>query len=201
MSDACVSLPDETHSQMLPSIDPQGRRTAAVALRHCLYLAPIGLLAVAAELATWPFAIEAAAMSAAIGVYALRFAAAPSQVTARAMFKFSLAYLPALLVLMAAHRLPNNHSVGWSELADKAGATMGFAALGAFGPSGLMEGLRTAMNDVASRLDGDVVLTYVTKCPSKVLCKDLPVVELQRQDRVSGGPDDGQTEGETVSDS
>lgn len=59
---------------MLPSIDPLGRRTAAVALRHCLYLAPIGLLAVAAEIATWPFAVEAAVMSAAMGAYAIRSA-------------------------------------------------------------------------------------------------------------------------------
>lgn len=163
---------------MLPSIDPQGRRTAAVALRHCLYLAPIGLLAVAAEITTWPFAIEAAAMSAAIGVYALRFAAAPSQGTARSMFKFSLLYLPALLILMAVHRLPNNHNVGWTELADKASITMGFAA-GTISPSGMMEGLRVAMSDVASRLDSGIILTYVTKCPSKVHCKDLPIVEHQ----------------------
>lgn len=158
---------------MLPSIDPQGRRTAAVALRHCLYLAPIGLLAVAAEVATWPFAVEAAAMSAAIGVYALRFANSPSQGTARSMFKFSLLYLPALLTLMTIHRLPNNHSVGWSEMVDKAGAMMGFAA-GGVNPVAMMEGLRAAMSDVASRLDGDILVTYVTKCPSKVHCKDMP---------------------------
>ena len=153
-------------------------------MRHSLYLAPIGLLAYVAEVATWPFAVEAAAMSAAIGIYAMRFALAPAQGTARAMFRFSLMYLPALLALMAVHRTPNSHAVGWVELEAKARGTLGFAAEGLTagsergygyslgGLAGAMEGLRAAVGEVVSRIDGDIVMSYV-KCPSKVHCKEI----------------------------
>ncbi len=163
---------------MLPSIDPLGRRTAAVALRHSLYLAPIGLLAWMAEVVTWPFAVEAAAMSAAIAVYAARFAASPSPSTARSMFKFSLLYLPALLALMAVHRLPNTHSVGWAEVEAKArdalAATMSSSGAVGGAVAEAMDSVVAAVHSVVSRIDGDAVLSYVTKCPSKVQCKDIP---------------------------
>jgi len=35
--------------RMLPSIDPTGRRTAAVALRHIAFLLPLGLVAAALQ--------------------------------------------------------------------------------------------------------------------------------------------------------
>ncbi|GAX78193.1 hypothetical protein CEUSTIGMA_g5635.t1 [Chlamydomonas eustigma] len=166
--------------KMLPSIDPLGRKTAAVALRHCLYLAPIGVLAVLAEVASWPFMVEASALSAAIGVYAQRFAVSPSQASARSMFKFSLLYLPALMVLMAVHRLPNNHSVGWKEV--EANACTGLNAVAenvrqplpvALGPVvETLDVLVGAVSTVASRIDSGIVLSYV-KCPARVQCKDI----------------------------
>ncbi|KXZ41674.1 hypothetical protein GPECTOR_325g41 [Gonium pectorale] len=50
--------------RMLSMVDPTGRRTALAALRHSLYIAPVGLLAVLAGFATEPFAWEAAALAA-----------------------------------------------------------------------------------------------------------------------------------------
>ena len=149
----------------------QGRRTAAAAMRHCLYLAPIGLLGCLAEITTWPFAIEAAVMSAGLGIYALRFASAPSQQSARTLFKMSLLYLPLLLLAMGVHRLPNNHSVSWEDLVAKVHRLLpSGGALGTMGKA--MDGVRDAVSDVVQRLDGDSLL-YLVKCPSKVQCKEI----------------------------
>lgn len=123
------------------------------------------------------------------------------------MFKFSLMYLPLVLGLMALHRTPNNHSVGWAEIDAKASSALGLTAAtveleqgaaaevladgscSSNGNSGvliaaavaLIDGLRAAVGDFASRIDGDIVLSYVTKCPSKVHCKDLPRDDSEQQ--------------------
>jgi protoheme IX farnesyltransferase len=65
--------------RMLPSIDPTGRRTAAVALRHCALLLPIGAVAVALQITSPWFAAEAAALATVMGLGAAHFALAPSQ--------------------------------------------------------------------------------------------------------------------------
>ena len=64
---------------MLPSIDPMGRRTAAVALRHCALLLPIGAAAAALQMTSPWFTAEAAALAAVMGAGAMHFAMAPSQ--------------------------------------------------------------------------------------------------------------------------
>jgi protoheme IX farnesyltransferase len=64
--------------RMLPSLDPTTRRTAAACLRHCAYLAPIGAVAVALQVASPWFAAEAAALAGVLAAGAVRFAAAPS---------------------------------------------------------------------------------------------------------------------------
>jgi hypothetical protein len=53
--------------RMLPLIDASGRRTAACALRNCLYLMPLGALAACLGVAGPAFGYEAAILS---GVYA-----------------------------------------------------------------------------------------------------------------------------------
>ncbi len=114
--------------RMLPSIDPTGARTAAVALRHCAALAPLGAVAAALGVTSGWFAGEAAALAGVMAAAALSFRAAPSPATARRLFRASLLYLPALLVCLTAHRLPNTAPVSWGELADRGRAALDAAA-------------------------------------------------------------------------
>lgn len=102
--------------KMLPSVDPTGRRTAAVALRHCALLLPLGAVAVALQIASPWFAGEAAVLAAAMGAGALSFRAQPSAAGARKLFKGSLLYLPLLLAGLAVHRQPNRHTLSWQDL-------------------------------------------------------------------------------------
>lgn len=122
---------------MLPSIDPTGRRTAAVALRHCAFLLPLGAVAVALQIASPWFAGEAAVLAAAMGAGALSFRAQPTAAGARKLFRGSLLYLPLLLVGLAAHRQPNRHSLSWD---------------------GVQEGLQQSASKVGDVLGVDAVL-------------------------------------------
>lgn len=96
--------------RMLSSIDPAGRRTAMVALRHCALLAPLGLAGSWLGVTTEAFAYEAAALAAMLAVPAVRFASDPTQKAARTLFKTSLLYLPLLMLGMVVHRQPNQHA-------------------------------------------------------------------------------------------
>jgi len=110
--------------KMLPSVDPTGRRTAAVALRHCAFLLPLGAAAVALQITSPWFAGEAAVLAAAMGVGALAFRANPTAAGARRLFKGSLLYLPLLLAAVAVHRQPKGHNVSWEGLHNRVGATL-----------------------------------------------------------------------------
>lgn len=103
---------------MLPSVDPKGRRTAAVALRHCALLLPLGAVAAALQITSPWFAGEAALLAAAMGAGALSFRAQPTAAGARKLFKGSLLYLPLLLAGLAVHRQPNKHTLSWQHLQD-----------------------------------------------------------------------------------
>ncbi|GBF97898.1 hypothetical protein Rsub_10253 [Raphidocelis subcapitata] len=96
--------------RMLSMYDATGRRTAAAALRHCAYLAPVGAAAVALGMASPWFAAEAAALAGVMGAGAAAFYRAPSQGSARKLFRGSLLYLPLLLLGFAVHREPNTHA-------------------------------------------------------------------------------------------
>lgn len=102
--------------KMLPSIDPTGRRTAAVALRHCALLMPLGAVAVALHVASPWFAGEAALLAGAMAAGALSFRAQPTAAGARKLFRGSLLYLPLLLAALAVHREPNRHDVTWQSV-------------------------------------------------------------------------------------
>ncbi|GLC45094.1 hypothetical protein PLESTB_001467600 [Pleodorina starrii] len=146
--------------RMLSMLDSTGRRTALAALRHSLYIAPIGLLAVLAGFASEPFAWEAGALALYLVYGSVQFARQPSQASARKLFKSSLLYLPLLLAGLAAHRLPNTHEVDW--------ATLGSRSLDCV-PGGLRAGLGRAcgaVEDAAMQLSDTLVANRI-KCPSK----------------------------------
>ena len=93
--------------KMLSLADATGKRTAACALRNCLYLMPLGFLAVAAGTATAPFATESAVASGVLAALAAAFWARPSSGTARALFRGSLVHLPVWMGCLLVHRVPN----------------------------------------------------------------------------------------------
>jgi protoheme IX farnesyltransferase len=116
--------------RMLPKVDPTGRRTAAVALRHCAFLLPLGAAAAALHVTSPWFAGEAALLAGAMGAGALAFRANPTAASARKLFRGSLLYLPLLLAALAAHRQPNRHAVTWQGVQQEAhAAAAGAAAL------------------------------------------------------------------------
>lgn len=114
--------------RMLPSVDPTGRRTAAVALRHCAFLLPLGAVAVALQITSPWFAGEAAVLAAAMAAGAISFRAQPTAAGARKLFRGSLLYLPLLLAGLAAHRQPNRHLLTWQDLQDSLQDTSGKVA-------------------------------------------------------------------------
>jgi protoheme IX farnesyltransferase len=57
-----------------------------------------------------------------MGAGALSFRANPTAAGARKLFRGSLLYLPLLLAGMAAHRLPNTHTVSWQDVREEAAA-------------------------------------------------------------------------------
>lgn len=93
--------------KMLSLADATGKRTAACALRNCLYLMPLGLLAAAAGTASAPFATESAVASGVLAALAAAFWARPSSGTARALFRGSLVHLPVWMGCLLVHRVPN----------------------------------------------------------------------------------------------
>ncbi|KAG2445604.1 hypothetical protein HXX76_000215 [Chlamydomonas incerta] len=146
--------------RMLSMVDATGRRTALAALRHSLYIAPIGLLAVLAGFASEPFAWEAAALSACLVYGSVQFARAPSQASARKLFKGSLLYLPLLLAALGLHRLPNQHNVDWDTLSGRVLDLVPAEAR-------LQLGRACAVLEGAAAQVSDRLVENNIKCPSK----------------------------------
>lgn len=70
--------------------------------------------------ASWPFAYEAAIGAGTLATTAAIFYQRPTQTSARTLFRFSLAFLPAFMLGLVVHRLPNDHSVTFSTLVQTA---------------------------------------------------------------------------------
>ncbi|KAG2482351.1 hypothetical protein HYH03_018701 [Edaphochlamys debaryana] len=147
--------------RMISMVDASGRRTAMAALRHSFYIAPIGLLAVLAGFASEPFAWECLGLSAVLAYGSASFLAAPSQASARKLFKGSLIYLPLLLTFLGVHRLPNDHKVDWEQL--------GARSLDCVpAPLRAEMGRACAAAEAAVMSVGDaLMMTNRIKCPSK----------------------------------
>lgn len=92
--------------KMLSQMDPTGRRTAACALRNCMYLLPLGMLAAALGLTSNAFAYEAAFVSGAMTLAAAAFYSSPTNAAARTLFRASLVHLPLFMAALLFHRVP-----------------------------------------------------------------------------------------------
>ena len=92
--------------QMLTLMDKTGKRTAACALRNCIYLLPLGFLAEHLGVATSEFTYQAAALSTVMACSALVFYTNPSVQTARVLFRASLLHLPLYMGSLLYNRIP-----------------------------------------------------------------------------------------------
>lgn len=93
--------------KMLSLVDPTGKRTAACALRNCMYLFPLGALSTWLGVTSPYFAYESAFISAGMLLTAANFLAKPSNMNARILFRASLLHLPIFMVAFLLHRIPN----------------------------------------------------------------------------------------------
>jgi len=81
------------------------KRAAAVALRHSLYMIPMGIAAPTLGMTTWLFGFESIIINCYIAHHSYQFWRSPTIRTAKQLFRTSLWHLPALLLLMAFHKV------------------------------------------------------------------------------------------------
>lgn len=92
--------------RMLPVLDDSGTITFRMILLYTLALLPLGLLATLAGLTGWASALGSLVLSGAFLALTVRLFRRREEVHARQVFLASLAYLPLLLGLMVADRVP-----------------------------------------------------------------------------------------------
>jgi protoheme IX farnesyltransferase len=92
--------------RMLPVVDTSGRLTSLTIVLYWLAMMPLGLAATFFGLAGFLFAAGSLLMGTGLFLLALQFRAAKTEQNARRMVWASIAYLPLLLVLLAADRPP-----------------------------------------------------------------------------------------------
>ncbi|CAN7007721.1 unnamed protein product [Brassica oleracea var. botrytis] len=90
---------------MLSLFDPTGKRTAAVALRNCFYMVPLGFIAYDWGLTSSWFCIESTLLTMAIAATAFSFYRHGTMEKARKMFHASLLFLPVFMSGLLIHRV------------------------------------------------------------------------------------------------
>ena len=78
--------------------------------------------------ATLPFAYEAAIGAGTLATTAAIFYQSPSLKSARTLFRFSILFLPAFMLGLVVHRVPNDHSVTFATLQEKLVQVLGCAS-------------------------------------------------------------------------
>jgi len=90
---------------MVPVFDPEGRRTALLAVSHTLGLLPVSLAPFILRMAGGVYFLGALLMGLAFLFFAIHFARRLTLRSARQLFFVSIIYLPGLLVLLVLDRL------------------------------------------------------------------------------------------------
>jgi len=90
---------------VLPVLEPDGRRTGQQTLIYTAGLWPVSLLPAVVGLGGVPYMLVATVLGLLFVWLALRFARDRSMTTARALFLFSITYLPLLLGALVVDRL------------------------------------------------------------------------------------------------
>jgi protoheme IX farnesyltransferase len=97
---------------MLPVFDATGRTTCRIVLLTSMMLPPLALSATLMGLAGWAYAAGAVVLGMWMILRAARFGATRSQASARRVFLASIAYLAALLTLLAVDPGPAGRDAG-----------------------------------------------------------------------------------------
>ncbi len=118
--------------------------------------------------ATWPFAYEAAIGAGTLATTATIFYQRPTLRSARMLFRFSIAFLPAFMLGLVIHRVPNNHQITFSTLQEKL----------------LQGGSQEGSKELSGELDNEQALAKYPaipipflptplkyRCPSKIACE------------------------------
>ena len=93
--------------RMLSVVDASGRSTGQAAVLYSMALLPVGVLAALGGMTGWVFAAGSVVLTGGLVALALALAAKKSDAVARRLFLATLIYLPLLLGLMVADRLPS----------------------------------------------------------------------------------------------
>lgn len=93
--------------RMLSVVDASGRSTGQAAVLYSMALLPVGVLAALGGMTGWGFAAGSFVLTGGLVALALALAAKKSDAVARRLFLATLIYLPLLLGLMVADRLPS----------------------------------------------------------------------------------------------
>lgn len=99
--------------KMVACADPTGARSAALALRYSLYMAPIPIVAALTDATSYMFAVEGSLVNAYAIYLAHQFYRKPSNASAQKVFLCSLWYLPVMMGCMVLH------SQHWLDDADQ----------------------------------------------------------------------------------
>jgi heme o synthase len=89
---------------MLPVVDPEGRRAGRQAVLYAAALLPVSLMPTLAGVAGVVYFAAALALSVALLVLSVRFAATRTETTARTLFFGSIVYLPLIWIVMVLDR-------------------------------------------------------------------------------------------------
>ena len=103
--------------RMLPVVDASGRSTGQAAVLYSMALLPVGVLAALGGMTGWGFAAGSLVLTGGLVALTLALAAKKSDAVARRLFLATLAYLPLLLGLMVADRLPSPRDLAVAVLA------------------------------------------------------------------------------------
>ncbi|CAL8460686.1 g217 [Coccomyxa elongata] len=171
--------------KMLSLFDATGRRTAACALRNCLYLMPLGAAATYLCVTTPAFAYESAILTGIMATTAASFLQTPSPMAARRLFRASLLHLPLFMVGMALHRIPQTEERRNSQhVMLRLGSSSQHAlAGGAPAEAAISRGPMLGAISVAPFPFLPVPLQL--RCPSKVACAEGPVIDRVEETRSS----------------
>ncbi|KAF1316922.1 Protoheme ix farnesyltransferase, partial [Globisporangium splendens] len=89
--------------KMVACADPTGARSAALALRYSLYMAPIPIVAALTDATSYMYAVEGSLVNAYAIYLASKFYRNPTNATAQKVFLCSLWYLPVMMGCMVLH--------------------------------------------------------------------------------------------------
>lgn len=186
--------------RMMSLADPTGRRTAACALRNCLYLMPVSGVAVLLGVTAPAFGVEGAIMSGAMALAAVAFYQSPTRGAARTLFRASLVFLPVYMGALLFHRIPHDANAAPERLVARLRGSWADAfaprpvrspaAAGAVMQESASDRMAGALRAVSVAPFPFLPLPSQLRCPSKAVCEPEETPEAEDAPEVEAGEED-----------